>query len=423
MTDTPEARGGLIESFVGLLNPDWVIGVVTLIMGVLAAIDLVTFLDRPLPWRREAVQHRDLKTAIVSLGILGTFIGITIGLIQFDTSDVHGSIPDLLSGLKVAFFTSVVGMALSIILAVTQRLMNANAGRDNTEQLDKIANLILQGDDANREGLDSLRKELTGRLEDIDKTLNLALERIARNANREIVDSLNEVVRKFNVIIQEQFGESLRQLGEACEKLLTWQEQHKEEVDAVHTQLVLSVAMLERAAETQDSLAKACERIEAVILGLDEQTQAAASHLKEYGATAEKIRETLQRAINSISDARGAIVELTTVSQTKFQEQVTALGEALSSMKETARRIEATNSEVATHAENTQKMLNAQTQQVDEMVRKSGDAMNSMEDSFVKVTQHLEKAYEAHLRQLSELVTVSESLREQARRGGVRVNE
>lgn len=421
MTDAPEARGGFIEFLVGLLNPDWVIAVVTLIMVTLAMIDLATFFDRPLLWRREAVRHRDLKTAIVSLGILGTFIGITIGLVQFDTSDVHGSIPDLLSGLKVAFFTSVVGMALSILLAVIQRLVDANAGRDNTEQLDKIANLILQGDDANREGLNNLRKELTGWLEDIDKTLNLALERIARDASREIVDSLNEVVRKFNVIIQEQFGESLRQLGEACEKLLVWQEQHKEEVDAVHTQLLRSVEMLNRTVETQDSLAKVCERIEAVVLGLDEQARTAADHLKEYGSVAEKIKETLQESIDNIKGVRAEIAEMTTVAQTKFQEQVDALGEAHKSVMEIARRIEAANSEVATHTGKTQKMLNAQTQQVDEMVKKSGDAMNSMEDSFVKVTQHLAKAYEEHQRQLGGLVRVfRESLREERAEGSDR---
>ena len=41
-----------------------------------------------------------------TLGVLGTFLGITIGLIGFDPADLDNSIPILLDGLKTAFWTS-----------------------------------------------------------------------------------------------------------------------------------------------------------------------------------------------------------------------------------------------------------------------------------------------------------------------------
>lgn len=58
-----------------------------------------------------------LPAMISTLGVLGTFAGITIGLYFFDTDDLDHSIPKLLSGLKTAFYTSLAGMLGSLFLS------------------------------------------------------------------------------------------------------------------------------------------------------------------------------------------------------------------------------------------------------------------------------------------------------------------
>lgn len=62
-----------------------------------------------------------IPSAISTLGVLGTFLGITLGLLCFDTNNLQQSIPELLGGLKTAFFTSLAGMVGSLILS---RLVN-----------------------------------------------------------------------------------------------------------------------------------------------------------------------------------------------------------------------------------------------------------------------------------------------------------
>ena len=57
-----------------------------------------------------------LPSVVSTLGVLGTFLGITRGLLSFDTSNLDTSIPLLLDGLKTAFFTSLLGMACSLVL-------------------------------------------------------------------------------------------------------------------------------------------------------------------------------------------------------------------------------------------------------------------------------------------------------------------
>ena len=67
------------------------------------------------------IDHRGFIEMIPSLvstaGVLGTFLGITLGLIFFDTKDLTQSIPLLLDGLKTAFFTSLAGMIGSLFLS------------------------------------------------------------------------------------------------------------------------------------------------------------------------------------------------------------------------------------------------------------------------------------------------------------------
>lgn len=58
-----------------------------------------------------------LPSLVSTCGVLGTFLGITIGLIGFDTKDIAGSIPTLLGGLSTAFFTSLAGMIGSLLLS------------------------------------------------------------------------------------------------------------------------------------------------------------------------------------------------------------------------------------------------------------------------------------------------------------------
>lgn len=58
-----------------------------------------------------------IPSAVSTLGVLGTFLGITLGLLCFNTQELTTSIPELLEGLKTAFFTSLAGMIGSLVLS------------------------------------------------------------------------------------------------------------------------------------------------------------------------------------------------------------------------------------------------------------------------------------------------------------------
>lgn len=103
-------------------------------------------------------------TLVSTLGVLGTFWGITRGLIAFDTTDLDRSIPSLLDGLKTAFFTSLAGMIGSMALsAVINWKQDKNEGgiSDINQAASEIAQAVRAMSNANIETIRSIQQQLT----------------------------------------------------------------------------------------------------------------------------------------------------------------------------------------------------------------------------------------------------------------------
>lgn len=74
-------------------------------------------------------------TLMTSIGILGTFAGIVIGLLAFDTDNIDGSIPELLDGLKTAFITSVAGMFAAVLFSLLNAVVFAELSAKRQKKL------------------------------------------------------------------------------------------------------------------------------------------------------------------------------------------------------------------------------------------------------------------------------------------------
>jgi uncharacterized protein YoxC len=92
---------------------------ITLIVAVMLAVFIIILAVKDHRSFKSG-QHIDYKGMIVSLGVLGTFSGIILGLWDFDSQQIFESVPKLLDGLKLAFFTSIFAMGLSVLLSVLQ---------------------------------------------------------------------------------------------------------------------------------------------------------------------------------------------------------------------------------------------------------------------------------------------------------------
>lgn len=87
---------------------------------------------------------RMLDTAagtLVGLGLLGTFLGLTLGIKGFDSSNterINESIQGLLAGMGTAFLTSLLGMTFSILFTVADKALRHRLYKDVKELTDKL---------------------------------------------------------------------------------------------------------------------------------------------------------------------------------------------------------------------------------------------------------------------------------------------
>ncbi|MDE6342812.1 MAG: hypothetical protein K2K93_10880 [Muribaculaceae bacterium] len=102
-------------------------------------------------------------TFVSTLGVLGTFYGITVGLLAFDTADLDKSIPGLLDGLKTAFFTSLAGMIGSMILsAFISRKQDEKYGgvSDINQAAGTICQAVQQMSELNKSTIQQLAQQM-----------------------------------------------------------------------------------------------------------------------------------------------------------------------------------------------------------------------------------------------------------------------
>ena len=86
-----------------------------MLQNFLTPLSIFVILGFYIALRKHPKHKHILPTILSSLGILGTFTGIAIGLYAFDVDNINTSVPKLLEGLKLAFVSSIMGIILTIV--------------------------------------------------------------------------------------------------------------------------------------------------------------------------------------------------------------------------------------------------------------------------------------------------------------------
>ena len=134
------------------------------------------------------INPRLLDTAagtLVGLGLLGTFLGLTLGIKDFDSSstqNIQKSIQLLLSGMGTAFITSLVGMLLSMIYSLCDKYWR-NRFSKHLHVLTKKLDSLYYIDDRT---LDDLNEQA------LAKSIASTMKEVVEHEMRSVVNALNE---------------------------------------------------------------------------------------------------------------------------------------------------------------------------------------------------------------------------------------
>ncbi|HFV9294112.1 TPA: type II Zorya anti-phage system protein ZorA2 [Serratia fonticola] len=238
-------------------------------------------------------------TLMGALGILGTFTGIIIGLLNFNTESIDTSIPVLLGGLKTAFITSIIGMFFAILFNGLDAFFFANKRnkleraepelvtpehiymelKEQNQHFEKLISGISGGEEGSlvaqikllrNEINDNSRSQIINHTEFSHKLweqLQQFADLMAKGATEQIIDALKQVIIDFNNNLTEQFGENFKALDASVKKLVDWQENYKIQVDQMSEQYQQSVESL---VETRSAVAGIWEECKEIPLAMSE---------------------------------------------------------------------------------------------------------------------------------------------------------
>ena len=173
------------------------------------------------------------------LGVIGTFLGICLGLANFNSNEIESSVPQLLQGLKTAFWTSFIGTSWAVFLNIRYSSKDREDNEEDEisllklqiEELKKLNNNfynLVEENKIEKNLLYQLNKEM---LENIKannsrKENLLQLENL-KNIKDEIIllnqkqDSRDEILNNLKVLLEDinSFKESLNLISDKFENL------------------------------------------------------------------------------------------------------------------------------------------------------------------------------------------------------------
>jgi hypothetical protein len=258
-------------------------------------------------WSRRATALG--PTILTTLGIFFCFAGIAWGLLDFDPNNVRSSVPHLLGGIRTAFWSSVTGIFWALTLKIRVALFGdatvAASGAQEGSSVDDLARLLLRlnrsfagGDDSSLlSQVKLLRADSNDRIGRLTEAFDRYAENIVETNSKALVGALSEVVRDFNVKINEQFGDNFRQLNSGVERLVTWQVQYQNQLDA----------LIEQETKTRENMMQAALRF-TDIANTASEFAAVARSLQNVVRALNNQTEQLSRALMLLS---GLIAEVT----------------------------------------------------------------------------------------------------------------
>lgn len=214
---------------------------------------------------------------LTGLGILGTFLGLSMGLGSFNGNDIYtisDNVGPLLSGMKVAFHTSVYGIFFSLVFNFVYRSLMADAYGKLDGFLAAFRQCVLPQPVSERENSASMLVYQAGMADSMKKILELLkgnAEEQTRGVERIVAQvmetleysmgasfaSLGDTMRSAGEA-QMAYAESGRQLTEAAEKFL---DSSRALQASVAQEMERQVAFARELREQKEDLAAACREM------------------------------------------------------------------------------------------------------------------------------------------------------------------
>lgn len=298
---------------------------------------------------------------MTGLGILGTFIGLTFGLQQFNTgtaAEIADSIVPLMAGIKVAFYTSIVGMicslmfnwlykrvfedtytALEVFLDTYDLYVTGDVAGNNASS---TQNLLSGIPDAISE---KIGIKLTEVLEPALERMNITMESFADRVSENQLEGVSKIVDHFVSEMNRSLGNGFRELGELIDQTCEFEKKNVEYIKNI-LQDIEKVAndtknindmsektiqgfssYIEKIEVLQGNINQSFQHLMQQMQGQQQEQREQQEYVKVLVQSEEKIRENLEQFITSISEHLQAVYRLETTISENTQDSMDQIAE------------------------------------------------------------------------------------------------
>lgn len=349
-------------------------------------------------------------TILTSTGIFGTFIGVAMGLLEFDTTDIQSSVPGLIDGLKTAFWTSIAGLFGALVVKFRHLGSSLRQSRRQSSYeaatVDDLANLLSdihrslsdpEGDGLAARLADS-RREQRREQEQLRQSLEQYQADMTEANTRALIRALETVLSDFNAQIDVQYGENFKKLNEAVGNMLLWQQNYKTELEELLATQKSNGELLDRASNAYEKVVTQSEvfnRVSESMGGLMEALQAQSEGLEEYLERLASVADKAAAGLPSLEGRVDALTDQLAQSVTRNQQQLSEV------LEESSRALRDTSAQV--HERLASSLSDSQSdmhRQVETMVARTGEQLEALDRAL---EQELTKALTTFGYQLTSL--------------------
>ena len=209
-----------------------------------------------------------ISGTMTGLGILGTFIGLSIGLGSFNGNDIYtisDNVGPLLDGMKVAFHTSVYGILFSLVFQFAYRSLMA----DSYDRLQEFLDIFRECVEPAVSSADDNTKAMLVYQANMANSMKQMLE-LLKGESREQAESLDKMARSFAERLEQNLGTDFDKLGLTLQKACSAQETYS---DNYHSMAETTRELLQANRVLQRSLDETMSRQEEMVRQIREQSE------------------------------------------------------------------------------------------------------------------------------------------------------
>ncbi|MHB1757615.1 MAG: hypothetical protein ACYCT9_08910 [Leptospirillum sp.] len=275
-----------------------------------------------------------------TIGIFGTFLGISVGLWNFDPNNVQKSLPALLDGLKTAFWISLLGIFFAILFKLKDIRNNSQKNeaplpnqvtiKDLAMALERIHKALAgQEDSTLLSQMKLLRQDTNDQFGKLRESQELFMKNMSDRGTDALIKALEEVIQDFDTKINQQVGESFHQLNEALGKVLLWQESYKDQMKQIAEQQLSSSNLMKNLSEGFESLSKTSLDTQTVITSLSTVLAEVNNQRRAMEESLSSLGRLLSKASDALPNIEGKILEFSNQMTNGVQASTRMLSESI----------------------------------------------------------------------------------------------